>query len=83
MAYHIKSPDLNALYMQYYIVNMVGVVGNDPTSMPYQDIANPSQLNSQFGARDRIRTGTPLSEAADFKSAVSTCFTTRAKTLFC
>ena len=25
-----------------------------------------------FGARHRIRTGTPLAEAADFKSAVST-----------
>lgn len=33
-----------------------------------------------FGARHRIRTGTPLAEAADFKSAVSTNFTTRAVT---
>ncbi len=32
------------------------------------------------GARDRNRTGTPaIHEAADFKSAVSTYFTTRAK----
>ena len=31
------------------------------------------------GARDRNRTGTPaMNEAADFKSAVSTDFTTRA-----
>ena len=35
-----------------------------------------------FGARDRNRTGTPaIHEAADFKSAVSTCFTTRASGL--
>ena len=33
-----------------------------------------------FGARHRIRTGTPHAEAADFKSAVSTNFTTRAVT---
>ena len=32
-----------------------------------------------FGARDRNRTGTPvIHEAADFKSDVSTYFTTRA-----
>ena len=32
-----------------------------------------------IGARDRNRTGTPaMNEAADFKSAVSTNFTTRA-----
>ena len=32
-----------------------------------------------YGARDRNRTGTPaIHEAADFKSAVSTDFTTRA-----
>ena len=32
------------------------------------------------GARDRDRTGTPaIREAADFKSAVSTYFTTRAQ----
>ena len=39
-------------------------------------------INSQLtrpGARDRNRTGTPaMNEAADFKSAVSTDFTTRA-----
>ena len=30
------------------------------------------------GAPDRNRTGTPLAQAADFKSAVSTSFTTGA-----
>ena len=34
------------------------------------------------GARDRNRTGTPLTEARDFKSLVSTNFTTRAVSLF-
>ena len=34
------------------------------------------------GAPGRIRTGTPLSEAGDFKSPVSTCFTTGAIELF-
>ncbi len=28
------------------IYTLVGVVGIDPTSVPYQDTANPSQLNS-------------------------------------
>ncbi len=53
----------------------------------FVNIANgvPVQLNNfdQYrklsGARDRNRTGTPaMNEAADFKSAVSTDFTTRA-----
>ena len=30
------------------IYTLVGVVGIDPTSVPYQDTANPSQLNSQY-----------------------------------
>ena len=53
-------------------------------------VRNPPTLNSvcyvissklsNAGARDRNRTGTPaINEAADFKSAVSTYFTTRAK----
>ena len=53
-------------------------------------VRNPPTLNSvcyvissklsNAGTRDRNRTGTPaMNEAADFKSAVSTYFTTRAK----
>ena len=36
-----------------------------------------------IGARGRNRTGTPISVATDFKSVVSTYFTTRANFLLC
>ncbi len=42
-------------------------------------IFDPACIDAASGARDRNRTGTPaIHEAADFKSAVSTYFTTRA-----
>ena len=42
-------------------------------------LANEKKAYSLIGARNRNRTGTPaINEAADFKSAVSTNFTTRA-----
>ena len=43
------------------------------------DILEGTALNASIGARGRNRTGTPaINEAADFKSDVSTSFTTRA-----
>ena len=42
------------------------------------------EIKQENGARDRNRTGTPvIHEAADFKSDVSTYFTTRALAHYC
>jgi hypothetical protein len=80
-----KVPPKIPLFRRYVMVPIKTAWDNKKPAIPMDMRVSETLWDGMTlsnGARDRNRTGTPaIHEAADFKSAVSTYFTTRAEEL--
>ena len=80
--YILQSPQSGFLRISYTVKNLLLFQGARRKSKIYR-ITKYTEFKKINGARDRNRTGTLVLGATDFKSVVSTNFTTRARYLGC